>query len=166
MNMRDYKKAYAKDVRAWRKSKGLCTRCGKEKADKGHSTCLVCRMDQREYYREWHRNHPPSEEKRLIRNAKQKKRNDEKRAAGICLSCNKPVYAGHSRCYEHYITISRQQRENQRKKFAYHPSGTCRICGQEPEPGHKLCPVHYRQYADRMIKYNKERSDGKRHSED
>ena len=161
MSSIEYKKEYAKEVREWRKSKGLCTRCGKEKAEVGYTTCLVCRLDHREYAKEHYRNNPVSEEKRLTRNEKQKKKCAEKRAAGICLSCNRPVYAGHSRCYEHYIRIGRMQREHQRKKFAYHPSGTCRICGKEPAPGHKLCPEHYKEYSERMIRYNNERAKNK-----
>lgn len=41
---KDTKKAKRqKKLRVRRKQKGLCTRCGKRKADKGFATCLKCR---------------------------------------------------------------------------------------------------------------------------
>lgn len=153
----------AREIRAWRKAHGMCVRCGKEKAVSGHTTCLICMMDQREKSRERSRRHRESmtEEERRVRNEKRRLRSAERKKLGLCRQCMKPVYKNHAYCYTHYISQKNAHRRERKKKYAYHPSGTCRICGCEPEPGHKMCPVHYKEYSDRMIKYNKDRSEEK-----
>ena len=148
---------YAKEVREWRKAHGFCTRCGKEKAEKGKSLCLICKMDEREKRREKYANMPEEKKKEHLEEKREKAEliRKEKKANGICLQCSRPVYKNHSYCYEHYISQKKADKRHRKKIYPYHPTGVCRICGKEPAPGHKLCPEHYEQYAARMRECNK-----------
>ena len=144
----------AKEIREWRKSHGICVRCWKDDAVSGKTLCLVCLMDRREYARE---HYSRSEEERRILNEKKRLRTAEKKSRGECLQCSRPVYKNHAYCHEHYISQKRAHDRNRRKKYPYHPTGTCWICGAEPEPGFKMCPVHRKEYADRINLLNDQR---------
>lgn len=165
MKSREAQRAYAKEVREWRKAHKMCVRCGKEKALEGRVMCLVCMMDARERHREEYRQ--MSDEEKLKRAEKKKLIREEKKARRECLQCSRAVYKNHAYCYEHYISQKKAHTRHRRKKYPYHPSGTCRICGKEPVPGHKLCPEHYEQYAERMRELNaqKDRSSHRWHDE-
>lgn len=160
---KEEKKQYAKEVREWRKAHGICIRCGKFDAEPGKTMCLICMMDCRDYAREQYRKKTETmtEEERQARNEANRRRYSEKRESGICQQCSNPVFRNHAYCYKHYISQSHAHGRERKKKYPYHPIGTCRICGAEPEPGFKMCPTHRKEYSDRMIKYNKERSEKK-----
>lgn len=155
MASKEYARVYAKEVYHWRKEHGICTRCGKEEAEKGKTVCLECKMVQREKMLAVYHNKPEefkamqAEKKRLIR--------AEKKANGICWQCSKPVYKDHVYCYEHYISQRKADRKYKQKKYKYHPSGTCYICGKESENGFKLCPEHHKEWAERTAATNKAR---------
>lgn len=159
MTSAESRRKYAKEVREWRKAHGICTCCGKVDAEPGKTLCLACRMDRREYFREYYRKKAETmtEEEKTARSEKKRLQYSEKKELGICPRCTRPTYKNHAYCYEHYLSQKRAHARAYRKKYPYHPSGTCRICGGEPAPGHKMCPVHYKEYSERMIKYNKER---------
>ena len=158
------RKQYAKERRDWLKAHGVCIRCGNFDAEPNRTTCLVCLIDTREHSRESYRRkaNAMSEEERAKKNAEKRRQYADKKERGICQSCSSPVYKNYVHCYKHYISMSRAHDRERKKKYAYHPSGTCRICGEEPFPGKKLCPTHYEQYAERIAKRNKERSEVKR----
>lgn len=149
-------KAYAKEVREWRKAHHMCTRCGHEKADPGKSTCLQCRMARREYARGYDAQ-PKVREEVAARRA-------YKKANGICYACSKPVYKDHAYCYEHYLAQKRQlkawhDKYNPRKNY---PATQCRICGapvtKKPDGTvSRFCEEHYEQYVKLMNKANEVR---------
>ena len=159
MSGSESRKKYAKELYEWRKAHGICICCGKADAEPGKTLCLVCRMDRREYWREYHRKKAESitEEEKQIRNEKSLRRYYERKEQGLCTQCSKPRYKNFAHCYDHYLSHKRSCERSSRKKYSYHPSGTCRICGGEPAPGHKMCQIHYKEYSERMTKLNKER---------
>lgn len=139
------------------KGRGMCVKCGRLKAEEGHSLCLVCRMDLRG------RSHHRTEEEKEAKAAYMRDRFAKHKAAGLCVDCDKPAYRNHVRCYEHYIyQRMRNTARRNKQKLGYTEIGLCRICGKEPAPGKKLCPEHSRQYAERITKMNKERASGVR----
>lgn len=80
--MRDYqKKEYNK-----RKEAGICTRCGKRKAESGNTTCGICRNKERE--------------SRLARNGE--KNRSDRYLKGICFFCDNPIKHGYKVCEKHY----------------------------------------------------------------
>jgi hypothetical protein len=155
MATKEYAKAYAKEVYKWRKEHGFCVRCGKEKAEEGKTMCLLCKMEQREKARERYR--AKAATTRSLDAERQRLRRAEKNANGICLQCSKPIYNEHAYCYEHYITQKKADKKFKEKKYKYHPSGTCYICGRESEKGFKLCPEHHKEWAERTAATNKTR---------
>lgn len=157
MSNLEAKRAYNKRIYTSLKERGMCVKCQKVKADPGHATCLVCRMDLRG------RSHHRTEAEKEAKAAYMRERFAQHKAAGLCVDCDKPVYRDHVRCYEHYIyqRMKNTARRN-KQKLGYAEIGLCRICGKEPAPGKKLCPEHSRQYAERITKMNKERASGVR----
>ena len=155
MKTKEAQRAYAKEVREWRKAHKMCVYCGREKALEGRTMCLVCMMDCRERSRERSRN--MSEEQKRKKSEKNKLIGAEKKARGECRQCSRPVFENHAYCYEHYISQKKAHARENRKKYPYHPSGVCHICGKDWLSGHKLCPEHYQAYAERMNKINDER---------
>lgn len=86
-----YNKAHADWARkehAKRLENGICTRCGKRKADYGYKTCGICREK--------------------MRNQKRKKSIGTKRnewvEKGLCYFCGEPVKPGYKVCEKHYQT--------------------------------------------------------------
>lgn len=145
-----YNRAYYLEVKQWCKEHGFCTRCQKEKAEPGHSLCLVCRMDARG------KSKPRSEEEKKERADKARQDMTERRKKGICRRCSKPVYQNHAHCYEHYIYTTRKNREyNQKRRKGYAIIGKCRICGEELRPGSAFCEIHYQQYSSRRAEANR-----------
>lgn len=67
-------------------SEGICTRCGKRKADSGYKTCGICRAKIRNY-----------------RRIKYKKPDrSERQEQGLCYFCDNPVKEGYKVCEKHY----------------------------------------------------------------
>lgn len=149
------KREYNKKIYYACKERGMCTKCMKLKAEPGHTLCLICRMDARGKPRIL----TPEQKER--RSERQKQWTQQHKEQGLCVSCNKPVYKNHVRCYEHHIYHARRQKQIHRSK-GYGDAGLCRICGKEPAAGKKLCPEHSSQYAERITKRNKERANGTR----
>lgn len=157
MSNLEAKRAYNNQLYTSLKERGMCVKCRKFKADPGHATCLVCRMDMRG------KTKARTDEEKAERAAKQRHRVAQHKVAGLCVSCDKPAYKDHVHCYEHHLyhnDKSRKRRRTEAKGFG--AIGLCRICGKEPAPGKKLCPEHSRQYAERITKMNKERASGVR----
>lgn len=104
-----------------------------------------------------------TDEEKFERAAKQRQRVAQHKAAGLCVSCDRPAYANHVHCYEHHVYHNKKSRERRKAEAkGFGAIGLCRICGKEPAPGKKLCPEHSSQYAERITKRNKERASGVR----
>ena len=76
-------KEYSRSLYADRKEKGICTRCGKRKAEKGKAKCGIC----------------------LLKDAKAHRREFSKQDytdMGLCYKCGKPVKEGFKLCEECY----------------------------------------------------------------
>ena len=89
---RDYKKWYEnrkiknKEIHNKRIELGLCTKCGKRKADEGYRTCTKCRKKNTEYNR--------------TRNYK-KENNSDRIKQDLCYFCDNPVEEGFKVCEKH-----------------------------------------------------------------
>lgn len=77
---------WAKKKHKERIENGICTRCGKRKADYGFKTCGICR----EKIRNQKRKESKSEDRR------------ERVEKGLCFFCDNPVLDGYKVCKEHY----------------------------------------------------------------
>lgn len=69
-----------------RKEVGICTRCGKRKAENGHYTCGICREKERRYKRK--RYGKPNRSDRI--------------EEGLCYFCDNHVKSGYKVCEKHY----------------------------------------------------------------
>lgn len=80
---------------------GICTRCGKRKADNGCKTCGICRAKIRETKR---------------RNSKPVMTKEERFEKGLCFWCDNPRKEGYKVCEKHYqMNIEKLDNENVRK---------------------------------------------------
>ena len=77
---------WARNKYAERVEQGICTRCGKRKADYGFKTCGICRAKDTET--------------RRVRNGVKEK--DWREQQGVCHFCDRPVKPGYKVCEEHY----------------------------------------------------------------
>ena len=80
------KKEKNKQLIKERIEKGLCTKCGKRKADAGYKTCSICRRKNTEYKRK--------------KTYNRDKRSDRIKI-GLCYFCDNPVEDGFKVCKEH-----------------------------------------------------------------
>jgi hypothetical protein len=126
----------------WYKSHKICVICHSEEAEPGRVRCFECGEKQR--LRDLKRKRDPEE-----RAKQRKKLIQRKKEQGICVRCSKKATHG-VHCYEHYIYMRRKNREYRTGKH-FDEIGLCRICGEPPAPGKKLCEKHYKEYAERLL---------------
>lgn len=137
----------------WYKSHGICTQCGQNDADEGHTLCLECRMAQREKGKQ-----KLSTEQRYKHYQHQKRRREILIAFGICKICGKRT------AREGYVTCefcSKKYNNKQREKS--HQKGVipreilsdgshCAICGAtEIKEGYKVCEKCYPKLKENML---------------
>lgn len=153
---REYKLQYGKELRAYRKSIGLCTRCGKEKiAANSKSSCVSCLELRRKNVERKERQLTPEEkqERKERRQVLHAQRVAQRKSQGLCTDCGKPVYNGHTRCIDHYLYYRRKTSEHYaKKKKGYRELGLCIICGGECVPGKKYCQEHYQEKVEQIMK--------------
>lgn len=137
-----------KEQYEWYKKHGICVKCRKRDAEPHRVKCLECSEKQRIIDSKRVRD---KEEQAKIQRDLRKRRKEQ----GICYRCTKKATHG-VHCYEHFLYARRKGREKKSKK-GFSELGLCRICGEPPVPGKKLCPIHHKEYSERMIKMNKER---------
>lgn len=163
---REHRVLYAREVRAYRKSVGMCIRCGNDKIAVNSTTmCLKCLDERREYQAKRFAAMTPEEKQRRKErnNARRREKQAKHRSEGVCTICGKPAYNGKRRCMEHFLYFKRYDMEvKKRMKKGYAELGLCRICGGECVPGKKFCPEHYQQKVE-AIKYADGFRDKKKH---
>lgn len=124
---------YSAECRAWMKAHGICTHCGRERAAPNRVNCSECLYKASERARKKREN--MTEEERKIKNAKDCERRRRKVENGICVLCNRPIYA-HSKslCYEHYIYRLNYDRELRAKKKRERPETVRVYIPPKPRP--------------------------------
>jgi hypothetical protein len=96
----DLHRVWSKKAYDERKEKGICTRCGKRKADTGYYTCGKCRCIDREHKR--------------MRYGKPDRTDRYKQ--GLCYFCDNPIKKGYKVCEIHYQrNVELANSENTRK---------------------------------------------------
>lgn len=91
---------WARNNHQKRIEQGVCTRCGKRKADSGYKTCGICRAKTRNYKR--------------IKYGKPDR--NERYKQGLCYFCDNPIKAGYKVCEKHYqMNIDKLNSENCKK---------------------------------------------------
>ena len=91
---------WARNEHQRRISEGICTRCGKRKADGGYKTCGICRAKTRNYKR--------------IKYGKPER--SERYEQGLCYFCDNPIKEGYKVCEKHYqMNIEKLDNEKCRK---------------------------------------------------
>lgn len=156
---REHRVQYAREVREYRKSLGMCSRCGNDKiAVNSKALCSECLEKGRENA-EKRRAAMTLEEKQLKQeryNARRREMQAKRRSEGLCAICGKPAYNGHSKCIDHFLYFKRKGEEaGVRKKKGYAEQGLCIICGKECVQGKKFCPEHYQQKLENLKKAEK-----------
>lgn len=141
----------------WLTMMGLCHKCRKEKTAPGKKYCFDCLEKIREVNA---RRYDPVKAKEY----QQRRREiyQEKKAAGICVRCNKPATHG-LYCYECRIKTKKNNTEKAiRRRLKRHErglipeirknSGQCIWCGAPVVPGLSCCEKHQKIFSDSGIK--------------
>lgn len=104
----------AKD-REYKRKHRVCIRCGKNKAAPNRRYCDDCLEWRHNRYEEQKNDPNRIEAFKLYR----KRHNQKYRELGLCTSCGKPVFEGHSLCYEHLLANRRNIRKNRNKNIEF-----------------------------------------------
>lgn len=147
---REYMKAYSHELYRWYKEHGVCTQCGKQKAEPHKTMCIECATKQAEAKRNARRNMSDEQRQEWLTKLRDLKREAYKRrkAQGQCVRCGKPVKRGGVRCFEceqvnrRYSALAREKR---RVKTRF-DKGLCSKCNEPALPGMKLCEKHYASF--------------------
>lgn len=132
------------------KIRGICVACGKNPADEGYTTCLVCRMDIRE------RGETHKTESKYRHQQWLKRRRDIQYAFGVCVMCGKrDAEDGKSICEycrkRAAIRSEKKRRENGIfARDSYTKDGECYFCRNPSLPGKKVCAEHYEKCCKSM----------------
>lgn len=120
----------------WYRSHGVCVICHHRDAFEGHSVCAECL-----YQRQAKGRKPWTDEQKVKYNDAKKTLYYERKAAGVCTACGKPVWGGTQMCKEHHLKRKKGWQERNPAK-RYKECGLCWICGAEPVPGKCYCEKH------------------------
>lgn len=138
---------YQKRLRAERKEWGLCVECGKKPPFEGRVRCEDCLC------RDLLAHHNTKDSDTV--KANRKKRREERKAAGLCITCGKPAYKEYVRCYECHIRNRRGCNEYRRQ----HNTGRIKPWNTPPPPRKQSANHPWNQ----MNKLIKRRDEGEYH---
>lgn len=131
------------------KSRGVCTKCGKEPHIEGSTMCEKCSYHDSLLRKK--RYDTLSDEKREHKNLVTRERKKRYREQGRCI-CGRPITdRRYKLCLECRLYARRKQAE-------YRPSnnwielGLCRWCGKETADGTVYCEEHLRQMREQFEK--------------
>lgn len=143
----------------WLKDHGFCVYCGKEKADEGYISCLLCRMNIREKG-DTHKTESAYHHRQWL-----KRRRDIMYAFGVCVVCGKRDAENGKTICVHCRKKSAIRMEKTRRKngvFArdsYTKDGECYFCRNPSIPGKKVCEEHYKKCCEAMEKARSAKSE-------
>ena len=158
---KEYQRKYYADRYAYRKSHGICVRCGRKKAASGITMCLDCRdivnlhaMQRRDRMPEEKRE---KERRRVVESIMRSRRRRE--AQGLCVTCGKKMPEGSTRkscpsCLAKGRRWQNAKYARTRKKIRENKPGICRFCDEPVLPGKKVCQIHYERFTKGRDKRN------------
>lgn len=132
------KRLYENETYQFRKKRGWCVRCGKEKALLNHVMCPDCI----EVIRLRDAGRVETEGQREQRIERQRAKYKSRKESGICVRCGKKHSSVGTKCLECYLKHKKAKDEwrlRTGKKKGYAEHGLCIRCGAEPINGKNLC---------------------------
>lgn len=135
----------SKELYDWYKSKGMCTKCGINKARQGYTMCWDCAADSNERSQDYYHN-KMTEDQYKRRLAYNKRKRELCVAFGVCRNCLKKDATNGKFCLECYIKSQRsnaKRRECEIKRADRVEYGLCYFCGEPVVEGKKTCPKCY-----------------------
>ena len=134
-----------KELYNWYKSKGICTKCGTNKAKPGGTMCFDCADKDIERSQDYYYNKMTEDQykKRLAYN---KRKRELCVAFGLCRDCLKRDAVKGKFCLECYLKAQRRNKKKSEgdvirsERVEY---GLCYFCGKPVLEGKKTCPDCY-----------------------
>ena len=154
--VRNPKYAYNYEVYDWRKQKGICVNCGKERACIGSILCPDCWEKYNLRNRKYYKNH--KEECKKNNSANGKKLYWYRRENGLCTKCGKKAVANKSLCISCLTKkrLTKDPRWNNDIDRSERPAfGLCYVCGKPLKSHEKLCDECYEKASKKMFELNK-----------
>ena len=136
--------------REFRRSIGLCPRCGKNKLVGNDKNCLDCRAKNYTYRTQYYENHPEILAESLDRwNKNRVIKYHIMKDAGYCVECGEEVTDGNysrctkcrAKCRSKYVSRATPFEEHQQQ--IWKSQGLCHLCGQPLYKKFGLCEHHY-----------------------
>ena len=149
--MSDKEKARKKRDYEWYKSLGLCVTCHKQKAESGHTQCLICMMDRRANPLH-HSSEVLAKHKQYLKDLRERNREN-----GVCIVCGKrSAMQGKTYC-DQCREKSKRCAEKKRRKIGILPrfmmgnGKLCYICGDPTINESKLCAQCLERCREQML---------------
>ena len=130
---------YAKETYEFRKKRGFCVKCGKNRAFHNFVMCPEC--IEKDHTRYANRA-PETEEQREKRNLRRSETYRKRKENGLCVRCGKKKNGSGTHCAECCIKHKRAKNEWRMRnglKKGYADAGLCIRCGDQPVEGRNLC---------------------------
>ena len=146
---KDEQRKYKKERYDWLKEHGICVCCGHEPTYKGLTKCIYCRAVQNAATAEYNRLHPDTPEQRENKRVRSYNLREERKKAGLCPWCGKPVdsekiHCGRCLAKMKQYTKARSERDGRIPREIGMELGLCCWCLREPVlQGKKLCKICY-----------------------
>ena len=156
---------YSKSNYEFLKSRGICTKCGKNKAVNKTTYCEYCLekdVIKNAKYREKNRNRLREENKKRMQDLRNKRKQN-----GECTKCGKklnPVFDGNNtvkckRCKVYYMEYMRKRRSKDDKQKITREEKielkVCLYCNSKAIEGKKLCKKHYNTALNNLSKVDR-----------
>ena len=142
-DIREYKREYRRETYLWRKTHGICVRCGREDAEPHKTKCVECLGQEAACAKKFRDS--MSEAQKREQSKRRRLKRDARKTSGLCVCCGKKVSKGKSYCLECWIKERRRKKaqyETRRMKTDF-AEGLCCRCNEPALPGKKLCEKHY-----------------------
>lgn len=131
-----------KNNRDYRRKIGVCTRCGKNKAEPYKKLCLECLGADQDRYAE----KKTTDEQRERDKLRKRKLSEERREKGLCTRCGKRSAKNGGICNVCKAYLKRYRDKNRQDIMRSERTdfGICYICGKRPvEKDKKVCAECY-----------------------
>lgn len=134
-----------KELYDWYKSKGICTKCGTNKAKPGATMCFDCSEKDIERSQDYYYN-KMTEDQYKRRLAYNRRKRELCIAFGLCRDCLKRDAVKGKFCLECYLKAQRRRMKKREGSIARTERieyGLCYFCGKPVLEGKKTCPDCY-----------------------
>lgn len=133
------------------KELGICTTCGKEKAEPNKASCWECLERYRKYQAKKRENGNYNKE---TANRLHREMYAKRKELGLCTKCGRKKQSAQVLCTECRIKNNRRRRKDTLERSDRVGIRMCYFCGDNIIPGKRTCPKCYKRTLKSVQKMN------------